>query len=899
MSDLQAQPGRIADFLRKARPDGQFVLAAIRVEGGAPKVQTFDDASEAAAWAARMNANRAHNLYWIHNRLHGAMERKPKEEDVAEALFIHVDIDPRPPGKGVTDKARWNAAERERILAALQSFQPRPTIVIDSGGGFQGFWRLEPSFFVGGADARIADMKAYNIGLRDAFDGADSCQSLDHLMRLPFTVNWPDEKKRKKGRVERLAAVVWDDGPAHPLHNFKPAAVIQAPDAGDAPAAPRGDLRRLAHPDELAEWGIGESDRLRVLIVQGCDPGNFDGDRSRVVLDLCCNMHRRGVPPGLIAGIISDPDWPISEHVIDKGGRDVTGYAWRQVERAIAKVAAEGGPKPRIVWSEVELSRCLDEAEAALMESGLPVYQMADRLVQVVKLPRASGDDDAVRRAAGSLVIAPLPKHRLLEHFLSTARFVKISRDRQDNTKEAPFAPPLHFAETYMARRGAWRLPVLTGIATTPTMRTDGSVVSADGYDAASGLIIDAQGVAFPPVPEAPTRDEGRAALDALADVIGEFPFVSDDEEGGRPGGNQPSQSRSAALAMILTAVARPMFSAAPMFGVSAPTMATGKSLLADVPAMIVTGRRATKMSQGASEEEDEKRLLSVLMQGDPVNVIDNIARPIEGDALCTILTEETWRCRVLGRSEMRDVGTKATFIATGNNLSFRNDMASRAVLASLDAELENPGERVFRRDLKTHVPEHRGELAVAALTVLRSYIAAGRPRVEGMAASRFEDWAVVRAALIWLGEPDPWVTNERVAVGDEARAGHRELMTAISAAFGFGAFLATTEIIARTDLADRANDDRIGTDLRLALATALPHGVSAPGLGRFLNRVAGRRVDGMWIKANANDKKGNRYAIMSSGAAEAERLPVQGQLMVTQARGAAGDAQEDGDAPY
>ena len=448
-----------------------------------------------------------------------------------------------------------------------------------------------------------------------------------------------------------------------------------------------------------------------------------------------------------------------------------------------------------------------------------------------------------------------------------------------------------------MARRGAWRLPVLTGIATTPTMRADGSVVSADGYDAASGLIIDTQGVAFPPVPDAPSRDDGRAALDALADVIGEFPFVSDDE-GGRPGGDQPSQSRSAALAMILTAVARPMFSAAPMFGVSAPTMATGKSLLADVPAMIVTGRRATKMSQGASEEEDEKRLLSVLMQGDPVNVIDNITRPIEGDALCTILTEETWRCRVLGRSEMRDVGTKATFIATGNNLSFRNDMASRAVLASLDAELENPGERVFRRDLKTHVPEHRGELAVAALTVLRSYIAAGRPRMEGMAASRFEDWAVVRAALIWLGEPDPWATNERVAVGDEARAGHRELMSAIAGAFGFGAFLATTEIIARTDLADRANDDRIGAELRLALATALPHGVSAPGLGRFLNRVAGRRVGGMWIKASANDKRGNRYAIMSSDPAEAERLPAQGQMFAAQAR-AAGDAQEDGDAPY
>lgn len=881
MSDPTAEPALIADFLRMARPDGQFVLAAIRVEGGAPKVQTFDDARQAGNWAATMNANRAHNVYWTHNRLRGCATSKPAEKDVEEALFAHVDIDPRPPRNDATDdeKTRWNAAERERIITQLRAFEPKPTIVVDSGGGFQGFWALDPPFFVCGADARIADMKAYNVGLRDSL-GADSCQSLDHLMRLPFTVNWPDEKKRNKGRKPRLATVVWDDGPAHPLHSFTPAPVeptrVVGEAAGTSPAAPRGEVQRMAHPDELAEWDIGEDNRLRVLIVQGCDPDNFDGDRSGVVFDLCCNLTRKGVPRGLIAGIISDPTWPISAHVIDKGGRDVIRYAWRQVEQAEGEVAAEGAPKPRIVWSDVELSRCLDEAEAAVIRSGLPVYQMGDRLVQVVTVPRASCDDDAIRRPAGSLVIVNLPKHRLLEHFLSTATFVKISRLKDGSTKEVPFAPPLHFAETYMARRGAWRLPVLTGIATTPTMRADGTVVAADGYDRASGLIIDTQGVTFPPLSEAPSREESRAALDVLVDVVSEFPFVSDDDDGAS-GGVRPSQSRSVALALILTAVARPMFSAAPMFGISAPTMATGKSLLADVPAMIVTGRRATKMSQGASEEEEEKRLLSILMQGDPVNVIDNIARPIEGDALCTILTEETWRCRVLGRSEMREVGTRSLFIATGNNLSFRNDMASRAVLATIDAQLENPGERIFRYDLKNYVPAHRAELAVAALTVLRGYIAAGRPKVEGMAASRFEDWAVVRAALIWLGEPDPWATNARVAVGDEARAEHAELMNAMAAAFGYGTFLATTEIIERA-----RGMDAIAINLNLALITALPHGVSAPGLGRFLKRFAARRVDGMWIKAQPNEKRGGRYAVMRHGAireAETDRADPQGEL--------------------
>lgn len=858
MSDPKAEPELIAQFLRRARPDGQFVIAAIPVEGGPPSVQTFDDADAAASWAAQRNETRSDNLYWTPNRLRAPANKKPAETDVEELLSLHCDVDPKPPPSGATDKgkAEWLNRERSRILSEISGFAPEPTFIVDSGGGFQAFWRLSSAVFVGGDANRIAELKLYNVELRERL-GGDDCQSLEHLMRLPGTVNWPNAKKRERGREPRLAALAGGSGQEHDLAEFKAAECEKGVtrDRGRGGASSRENVRRLVDLAELDQWEV--DDRCKMLIAHGNDPDTFSGDRSRVVFDLCCQLVRRSVPDGLIVGIISDETWPISAHVRDQNKS--TEYAWRQVERAHEKAGLE---QPRVVWSDVELARCLDEAEAALISSGLPVYQMGDRLVQVVTVPRASNDDDSVRRAAGSLVIAPLRKHRLHEHFLTTARFVKVSRGKDGRSKETPYAPPLQFAETYMARHGAWRVPVLTGIATTPTMRADGSVVVADGYDAASGLIIDTQGVAFPPVPEAPSREEGRAALDALVDVVSEFPFVSDDE-GGAPGGHHPSQSRSAALAMMITAVARPMFGAAPMFGISAPTMATGKSLLADVPAMIVTGRRATKMSQGASDEEDEKRLLSVLIQGDPVVVIDNIARPIEGDALCTILTEETWRCRLLGRSENRDVGTRALFVATGNNLSFRSDMTSRAVLVSLDSQLENPGERVFGRDLKTYVPENRAELAVAALTVLRCYIAAGRPKITGMAASRFEDWALVRSALMWLGEPDPWATNARVAVGDEARAEHHDLMLAIAGAFGLGEFRATTEIIERSQGADS-----LAASLHLALATALPHGVSAPGLGRFLKKFSDRRVDGMWIKASPSKKKGGRYAIMSADAA-------------------------------
>ena len=62
--------------------------------------------------------------------------------------------------------------------------------------------------------------------------------------------------------------------------------------------------------------------------------------------------------------------------------------------------------------------------------------------------------------------------------------------------------------------------PVLTGIVECPTLRRDGSLLTASGYDAASGLYVDYAGSPVA-VPEFPTRTEALAALaeSGLADT--------------------------------------------------------------------------------------------------------------------------------------------------------------------------------------------------------------------------------------------------------------------------------------------------------------------------------------------------------------------------------------------
>lgn len=320
-------------FLEWLRPGGPWVLTAIPPEGGRTNTQTLSDAESVRAWVERFSGKQ--NCYFMVNPARGTLSSKAKKEDVEELAMLHVDVDPR---RGEDLKK-----EQERVLKVLEDFSPSPSAIIFSGGGYQSFWRLAEgeTLYVGGDANRIADGEAYNRQLELVL-GGDRCGNIDRIMRLPGTINLPDEKKREKGRVEALATIVELNELEYSLADFT--AVDPEPGKSgrgrsSSPASsPIGTLRRLAALDELDEWAV--PDRCKALIAQGEDPvepGKFGGDRSPVVFALCCELVRRCVPVELIAGIISDPAWPISAHVLAQTRPE--DYARRQVERASAEVA--------------------------------------------------------------------------------------------------------------------------------------------------------------------------------------------------------------------------------------------------------------------------------------------------------------------------------------------------------------------------------------------------------------------------------------------------------------------------------------------------------------------------------------------------------------------------------
>jgi hypothetical protein len=203
---MQHDDSQAIDFLSWAYPQGPWCLTAIEPDKRSDGSVGIDTATFYPSSPERVRAflqeYALRNIYWSANRPMYDISKKAEKVDIAAAHFLHVDVDPR----AGEDLAR----ERDRILALIEKPPPpipRPTCVIFSGGGYQALWRLEEPFDISGDLVRAEELESYNRQLEWAF-GADACHNVDRILRLAGTVNYPNKKKRDKGRTIERAFVV-------------------------------------------------------------------------------------------------------------------------------------------------------------------------------------------------------------------------------------------------------------------------------------------------------------------------------------------------------------------------------------------------------------------------------------------------------------------------------------------------------------------------------------------------------------------------------------------------------------------------------------------------------------------------------------------------------------------
>lgn len=329
---LTADPAAALAFLRIVAPEGPWLLTAIWLDETIVTDLLATDES-VVAWIEK---NGRHNLYYHvgvvpqPRRKKNGQYLKAEKEDVRRVRFLHADIDPRL-GEDI-------AKEKERMLVALRGYTPPPTLIVDSGGGLQALWALSQPIELDGTKA-AADMAAqYNRALALSLDGDKSAKDVSRILRLPGTVNWPTAVKKKKGRVAAPTRLL-EHHPErlYPLDQFP-----QAEADNIAPLPPKsGEAAQLKSIDDIAELRGDGYAKLRALIVAGDDPDREPPypSRSEALFAAVCGMVRAGCSDETISAALLNPDFGISNSVLDKGKRSAN-YVAKQIRSARAKIAA-------------------------------------------------------------------------------------------------------------------------------------------------------------------------------------------------------------------------------------------------------------------------------------------------------------------------------------------------------------------------------------------------------------------------------------------------------------------------------------------------------------------------------------------------------------------------------
>ena len=566
----------------------------------------------------------------------------------------------------------------------------------------------------------------------------------------------------------------------HTLRGKKDGWVIAAGGAGGWPSIPvdwtvflaATDVWRCEGPtDALALASILPAGHVAVSNVHGCSSlspslpwEQFRGKRFWSIGDLDkpgqagAEMHAKAAAgAGAAAAVVRLPG-----EVTEKHGQDLRdwvkgGGTWGDLQSLAAAATPprmDGPPLPcekaRVVIRTAE-DEVVSEAVAAISKDP-KLFRRGRVLVHVT---RDKGRPAGIIRPDDAPQIAAVPLPIVRERLAANINWIKL-KETKDGTEEIPAHPP-EWAIRAVAARGEWpEIRPMEGIVETPVLRVDGSVLDVAGYDADTGLLYEPS-QEFDRIPANPTKDDAAKAAAELLEVVQDFPF--EDEKA----------HRAAWLASILTPLARFAFPGpAPMFLIDANTPGTGKGLICDTIGYIVTGRPIGRTSYPSEDDEMRKRITATALAGDRMVLLDNIDGTLGTPSLDAMLTATTWKDRILGRTEnSTDIPLSAVWYATGNNILLGGDIVRRICHIRLSTGVENPEGRTdfHHPDLLGWITENRRRLVPAALTILRAYCVAGRPKQDIRPWGSFEGWSqLVRTSLVWIGQTDPVQTRHKLA---------------------------------------------------------------------------------------------------------------------------------------
>jgi len=488
---------------------------------------------------------------------------------------------------------------------------------------------------------------------------------------------------------------------------------------------------------------------------------------------------------------------------------------------------AEAKHRPTIRIAQGELAQIVAHTERELSADGR-YFQSGGLIVTVTTDP-----------CTNETKITPLSQPGLVRALSSIVCFEKYDKRSESYT---PCDPPDRHCSVLFDMAPYPQMAILRGIARQPYLRPDGTLVTTPGYDQETGMfgVFDEQQFN---VPSKPTKNDAEKALQILDVLLSEFSFKKE-------------YDRAAALAGILTATIRPSLPTAPLFHSRAPIISSGKSYLNQLLTAFATMSSSAGVSFPRDEDECRKLLLASLLTNPAVISFDNLTSDlIPHRSLCSALTEEYIMGRILGVSKTATVSTRVLFLSNGNNVAPVRDMTRRTLTISLDPACEHPAARTFQKQPVEMVRAERGKYVSLALTIIRAWICADRPKADLKPLTTYTTWSdLCRQPLVWLGQPDPARSIFETMENDPDRETLGALLSEWHSCFSDTPKMVRDAVPGGTDALREVMVDIAGE----------AGDINRRRLGRWISRHANRRVNGLYFEKDTSTRSAEAWRAKS-----------------------------------
>ncbi|MGI6795705.1 hypothetical protein [Gordonia sihwensis] len=406
------------------------------------------------------------------------------------------------------------------------------------------------------------------------------------------------------------------------------------------------------------------------------------------------------------------------------------------------KRAAQSDGRPGFDTSGDPRQLSLDLVDVLARESGGTRLFRRDR--QIVRVLR--DDTDALR--AGDL-----ESDGLQREILDVAAPYRMVPDGDGGLR--PVNVPVPGVLLGLVADHPDEFPPLAGISRSPIVRPDGTIVTTNGYDEATGVIVDlSDDIVGMEVPEHPTDGDIVAARALLLDL-----FAMDGEGGYDGWVFKTVADQTNAIAALMTGPVRAATGPSPLFVTDGLEPGAGKNILVETNMLLLTGENAPMMPIPDSNAEVDKRITADLLAGEQLIALDEVQDAesgrckLDSGALRAALTARTYRSRELGKSQSLSLPNGAVWWALGNNVQIPADMARRVVPIQLDSDRPDLKNRSnFRYNLDNHVPAHRREYLGALLTLICAWYDRGQPEApRSFGFASFTEWQRIVGGIMHL----------------------------------------------------------------------------------------------------------------------------------------------------